>query len=169
MLIYINPNEKTKMTNPVLSIENVIDNPDIKWNVAKNPNTPVETLKVLATDEDSYVRCSVARNPNKPVKTLNLLATDEAKAPDGYVEVDLQIDLTYNLPYRNTNGLLDFRTFTPEEASSITKVFVPMEATESKKALKAYVSEVMEYGNTDIICVDNVNIWNEKENEFVYE
>ena len=44
-----------------------------------------------------------------------------------------------------------------------------MEATESKEALKAYVCEVMEYGNTDIICVDNVNIWNEKENEFVYE
>ena len=134
MLIYVNPNEKTKMTNPVLSID--------KEELAKNSNTPVETQKFFA---------------------------DEAKAPDGYVEVDLQIDLTYNLPYRNTNGLLDFRTFTPEEASSITKVFVPMEATESKKALKAYVSEVMEYGNTDIICVDNVNIWNEKENEFVYE
>ena len=134
MLIYINPNEKTKMTNPVLSID--------KEELAKNPNTPVETQKFFV---------------------------DEAKAPDGYVEVDLLIELTYNRPYRKTNGLLDFRTFTPEEASSITKVFVPMEATESKKALKAYVSEVMEYGNTDIICVDNVNIWNEKENEFVYE
>lgn len=95
--------------------------------------------------------------------------TKMTKTPDGYVEVDLQIDLTYNLPYRNTSGLLDFRTFTPEEASSITKVFVPMEATESKEALKAYVCEVMEYGNTDIICVDNVNVWNEKDNEFVYE
>ena len=127
MLIYINPNEKTKMTNPVLSID--------KEELTEAPNT----------------------------------SADEAKAPDGYVEVDLLIDLTYNLPYRNTKGLLDFRTFTPEEASSITKVFVPMEATESKKALKAYVSEVMVYGDTDIICVDNVNIWNEKENEFVYE
>ena len=127
MLIYINPNEKTKMTNPVLSID--------KEELTEAPNT----------------------------------SADEAKAPDGYVEVDLLIDLTYNLPYRDTKGLLDFRTFTPEEASSITKVFVPMEATESKKALKAYVSEVMVYGDTDIICVDNVNIWNEKENEFVYE
>jgi len=127
MLIYINPNEKTKMTNPVLSID--------KEELTEAPNT----------------------------------SADEAKAPDGYVEVDLLIDLTYNLPYRDTKGLLDFRTFTPEEASSITKVFVPMEATESKKALKAYVSEVMLSSNTDIICVDNVNIWNEKENEFVYE
>lgn len=134
MLIYINPNEKTKMTNPVLSID--------KEELAKNPNTPVETQKFFV---------------------------DEAKAPDGYIEVALLIDLTYNLPYRNTKGLLDFRTFTPEAASSITKVFVPMEATENKEALRAYVCEVMEYGNTDIICVDNVNIWNEKENEFVYE
>ena len=125
MLIYINPYEKTKMTNPVLSID--------KEELTEAPNT----------------------------------SADEAKAPDGYVEVDLLIDLTYNLPYRNTKGLLDFRTFTPEVAS--TKVFVPVEATESKKALKAYVSEVMVYGDTDIICVDNVNIWNEKENEFVYE
>ena len=122
------------MTNPVLSID--------KEELAKNPNTPVETQKFFV---------------------------DEAKAPDGYVEVDLLIELTYKRPYRKTNGLLDFRTFTPEEASSITKVFVPMEATENKEALKAYVCEVMEYGNTDIICVDNVNVWNEKENEFVYE
>ena len=121
------------------------------------------TNPVLSIDKEE-----LAKNLNTSVETQKFFA-DEAKAPDGYVEVDLQIDLTYNLPYRNTNGLLDFRTFTPEEASSIPKVFVPMEATESKKALKAYVSEVMEYGNTDIICVDNVNIWNEKENEFVYE
>ena len=77
MLIYINPNEKTKMTNPVLSIENVIDNPDIKWNVAKNPNTPIETLNLLATDEDFFVRCNVATNLTTPVETLNLLATDK--------------------------------------------------------------------------------------------
>ena len=67
MLIYINPNEKTKMTNPVLSID--------KEELAKNPNTPVETQKFFV---------------------------DEAKAPDGYVEVDLLIELTYNRPYRKT-------------------------------------------------------------------
>ena len=31
---------------------------------ALNPNTPLETLQVLATDKDSYVRYYVARNPN---------------------------------------------------------------------------------------------------------
>ena len=52
MLLYINPNEKTKMTNPVLSID--------KEELAKNPNTPVETLIVLATDRDSYDWMSAA-------------------------------------------------------------------------------------------------------------
>ncbi len=45
--------------------------------VAKNPNTPAETLKVLATDKHSGVRCGVARNPNIPAETLKVLATDE--------------------------------------------------------------------------------------------
>ena len=68
MLIYINPNEKTKMTNPVLSID--------KEELAKNPNTPAETLKVLATDREEQVRIFVAANPNTPVATLKVLATD---------------------------------------------------------------------------------------------
>ena len=42
--------------------------------VAQNPNTPVETLKVLATDENFYVRRGVAENPNTPVETLKVLA-----------------------------------------------------------------------------------------------
>ncbi len=45
--------------------------------LAKNPNTLPETLKVLATDENSCVRCCVARNPNTLPETLNVLATDE--------------------------------------------------------------------------------------------
>jgi hypothetical protein len=48
-----------------------------KLNSAQNPNTPLETLKLLATDEYSYVRGCVAQNPNTPLETLQLLATDE--------------------------------------------------------------------------------------------
>ena len=48
-----------------------------KIKLAQNPNTPTETLKVLATDEDYAVRCGVARNPNTPVETPKVLATDE--------------------------------------------------------------------------------------------
>ena len=45
--------------------------------LARNPNTPTETLASLATDEDPDVRCCVARNPNTPTETLASLATDE--------------------------------------------------------------------------------------------
>ena len=45
--------------------------------VAKNPNTPIEILKDLATDDDYYVRWEVAENPNTPVETLKVLATDK--------------------------------------------------------------------------------------------
>ena len=69
MLIYINPNEKTKMTNPVLSID--------KEELAKNPNTPSEVLKVLATDKDEYVRREVAVNSSTPEDALKVLANDE--------------------------------------------------------------------------------------------
>ena len=41
--------------------------------VAKNPNTPVETLKDLATDDDYYVRRGVARNPNTPLRLANTI------------------------------------------------------------------------------------------------
>ena len=48
-----------------------------KIELAENPNTPQETLSLLATDEDYYVRWAVAQNPNTPQETLSLLATDE--------------------------------------------------------------------------------------------
>ena len=59
-------------------------NPDIsslsiheKIKLARNPNTSVESLKVLATDENFDVRCCVAQHPNTPVESLKVLATDE--------------------------------------------------------------------------------------------
>jgi len=68
----------------VLKVLKEVNEPDVlslsydeKRELAKNPNTPAETLKVLATDENPGVRCCVAQNPNIPVETLNLLATDK--------------------------------------------------------------------------------------------
>jgi Leucine rich repeat variant len=46
------------------------------FELATNPNTPPETLAVLATDKESYVRWRVAYNPNTPPETLAVLATD---------------------------------------------------------------------------------------------
>jgi hypothetical protein len=51
-----------------------------KLATAENPNTPQETLQLLATDKYWYVRWRVAKNPNTPQETLKLLATD--KDPD---------------------------------------------------------------------------------------
>ena len=45
--------------------------------VATNPSTPAETLKVLAMDENEWVRGEVAFNPSTPVETLKVLATDK--------------------------------------------------------------------------------------------
>ena len=53
------------------------EDPYVRYDVAKNPNTPVETLKFLETDKDSSVRCKVALNPNTLPETLKVLATDE--------------------------------------------------------------------------------------------
>jgi hypothetical protein len=39
-----------------------------KLELAKNPNTPAETLAELAKDRDWYVRICAASNPNTPKK-----------------------------------------------------------------------------------------------------
>ena len=68
----------------VLKVLKEVNEPDVltlsldeKYELAKNPNTPVETLKVLATDENYDVRYEVAENPNTPVELLEVLATDK--------------------------------------------------------------------------------------------
>ena len=68
----------------VLKVLKEVNEPDVltlpydkKLELAENPNTSPETLKVLATDEDSVVRYGVAKNPNTSPETLKVLATDE--------------------------------------------------------------------------------------------
>ena len=68
-----NPNTPVETLKVLATDKNV----DVRYWVTRNPNTPVETLKVLATDEDYRVRYWVAENPNTPVETLKVLATDE--------------------------------------------------------------------------------------------
>jgi hypothetical protein len=68
-----NPNTPPE-TLSLLAKDEVVD---VRWNVAKNPNTPPETLTILAKDENSCVRSWVARNPNTPQEVLILLAKDE--------------------------------------------------------------------------------------------
>ena len=68
--------------------------------VAQNPNTPIETLKVLATDQNYLVRWGVAHNPNTPAETLKDLATDKdfgvrwevARHPNTPIEIHKLVD-----------------------------------------------------------------------------
>jgi 3-methyladenine DNA glycosylase AlkC len=45
--------------------------------LAHDPNTTLEILQDLATDDDRWVRCWVAQNPNTTLEILKSLATDD--------------------------------------------------------------------------------------------
>ena len=49
---------------------------EVRWGVARNPNTPVETLIKLSRDGSTIVRARVARNLNTPIETLAKLDGD---------------------------------------------------------------------------------------------
>jgi len=48
-----------------------------KSELTRNPSTPLDVLRDLATDESWGVRRSVAENPNTPLDILRELAKDE--------------------------------------------------------------------------------------------
>jgi hypothetical protein len=48
-----------------------------KLDAADDPNTPQETLQLLATDKDDYARYRVALNSNTSIQILQQLATDK--------------------------------------------------------------------------------------------
>ena len=56
-----------------------------KLDAADDPNTPQETLQLLATDKDDYVRYRVALNPNTSIQILQQLATDKRYSVRSYV------------------------------------------------------------------------------------
>lgn len=74
-----------------------------------------------------------------------------------YVEVELNIDLTYYRPTTDHNGELTFTQFPLDPALSFIKCRVPHYAIKDKKTLTEYVEEEM--CNYDLIEIDEVNIW----------
>ena len=58
---------------------------DMKWRVAKNPNTLKGILETLSTDENIGVRYEVAKNLNTPIKILKILSKDSDWYVKGYV------------------------------------------------------------------------------------
>ena len=53
------------------------ENSDVRWGAIRNPNTPADILRELAEDKEWYVRYEVTRNPNTTVDILAKLAEDE--------------------------------------------------------------------------------------------
>lgn len=62
-----------------------------KLELAKNPNTTIETLSKLAKDDDCDVRIRAARNPNTPAETLAELAKDENWIVRSYAAINPKI------------------------------------------------------------------------------
>ena len=52
-----------------------------KWELANNPNTPVDILTLLSNDKSWFVKSWAAKNPNTPIDMLTILSKDE----DDYV------------------------------------------------------------------------------------
>jgi hypothetical protein len=47
-----------------------------RQNIAKNFNTPIKFLEILAHDQNLFIRFLVAKNPNTPIALLETLAQD---------------------------------------------------------------------------------------------
>ncbi len=78
-------------------------NSDVRYQVAKNPNTTSETLDYLSKDKDQMVRRWVARNPNTTPETLDYLSKDEvwvirdgAKSNPNYPNILKRINMFFN-------------------------------------------------------------------------
>jgi hypothetical protein len=73
--------ELAKDPNTPVDVLEILAKNEEYWSVRRyvawNPNTPVELLAELATDENEYVRRGVANNPNTPVELLRELAKDK--------------------------------------------------------------------------------------------
>jgi hypothetical protein len=83
----------------VLKVLKEIETPNVsslsrgeKIKLAKDPNTPQETLQVLATDKNSDVRYEATQNPNTSPETLQVLATDKNS--------DVRYEATQNPNYK---------------------------------------------------------------------
>jgi hypothetical protein len=74
----INLAKDPKTAKEVLKVLAKDDHPAVRQYVAQNENTPKETLKVLAKDTDEDTRKGVAYNKNTPKETLNSLGHDSS-------------------------------------------------------------------------------------------
>jgi len=75
-----------------MDLKNMTTNEKAK--LAENPSTPLDILRKLAKDKDSWrVRTNVARNPSTPIAVLHDLAKDEYSGVRMYVALNPSISL----------------------------------------------------------------------------
>ena len=67
------------MTEKELNIQYALGSlsDDMKYELARNLNTPIKILTKLSTDKDWHIRYWIAENPNASKKVLTILSTDE--------------------------------------------------------------------------------------------
>ena len=70
----------------------MLQDTNIRDQVAKNPSTPSDALILLASDETNKVRSEVGSNPSTPVEVLQQLSQDEN------IEVRLSVSSNTNAP-----------------------------------------------------------------------
>ena len=54
-----------------------ITSDEMKTYIALHPNTPINILKILALDEDDFLRHNVVQNINLPLDSLKILMNDK--------------------------------------------------------------------------------------------
>ena len=72
-----NPNTSKEISNNIYMQLAEDEDKNVRINVVRNPNAPVDVLRKLAEDEVMYVRSCIAEHPNTPVDVLKILAEDE--------------------------------------------------------------------------------------------
>ena len=98
---YDNPNTPVE----ILTILSTDEYWLVRCRVAENPNTPKEVLTILSADKDYGVRCSVAKNPNTPKEALTKLSTDKSSDVRYRVAVNLNTPTKKKqIDWRKLNG-----------------------------------------------------------------
>ena len=112
----------------------------------------------------------------------------EDKTETQMVEVELTWDLQIGVPTRykcekpskyssileegwdkDMEGTLNFTEKEVNPYGISTKVLVPVEATTSYEALKKYVNKAYQHSDTDIGVITNLNIWDSKNEKFLFD
>ena len=93
----------------------------------------------------------------KPISKTNKIMTTTTATK--MVEIQLTYDLTIGKPIRREDGTLGFEEEQVDPYHPAIKVLVPEEATASRAALTEFVRNEYQRSDTDIGCLDYINIW----------